>query len=312
MRPGFKDLPIKGEEERQNTFDNAHLAVRRLIDAFLKIMPKQKKKTIKHTVLVPVTDPDEAALFKRCGRGDTRARDILLERYNPWAVNLARKYHAYFPHVELGELVAEGSRGVLEALKRFDPSRKTKFSTYAWFWILKNIQEYITTSAGLIEVPRSVLSDLKKIVSAMDTDIKNGNEPSMDSLSRKLKLDTVTIREILADRKNVSHPVSLDKFLDENDHGDTLSDMVEDKRQVSMQEIIDQTGDAASMAAVLGRLAPQERDIIRLRFGFRDNHFYTLKEAGARLKLSSAKVKDIESIALFKLKKLMAERENED
>jgi RNA polymerase sigma factor (sigma-70 family) len=276
------------------------------------IMSNQKKKSADHAGPAMPADAEEQALFERCLKGDEKARDILLEKYSPWAVNLARKYHACFPQVALSELVAEGNRGILEALKRFDPSRRAKFSTYAWFWILKNIQEYITTSAGLIDVPRSVVSDLRKIVKAMDGEIKKGNTPSFDSLARKLKLDSGTIRALLTDKENVGRPVSLDKFLNEDDRTDVLSDLIEDKSQAPMQEIIDQAGDRTAVSSVLEQLEPEEREVIRLRFGFIDNRFYSLKEAGSRMKMAPAKVKDIESIALFKLRKLLSERENDD
>lgn len=274
-------------------------------------MPKKNRESIARKAPAKSANAEEEALFIRCKAGDAEARDALFERYSPWAVNIARKYHACFPQVALGELVAEGNRGIVEALKRFDRLRRTKFSTYAWFWIMKNIQQYIATSIGIIGVPRSVVSDLKKIVTAMDDDIKKGNELSLDSLSRKLKLDNASLRELLTDRKNVIHPVSLDKPI--NDYDETaLSAMIEDTSQPSVQEIVDQVGDAASMTLLLERLEPKEREIIRLRFGFNDNRYCSLREVGQRLNILPTKVKDIESIALFKLKKILAESDRDD
>jgi DNA-directed RNA polymerase sigma subunit (sigma70/sigma32) len=66
------------------------------------------------------------------------------------------------------------------------------------------------------------------------------------------------------------------------------------------------------MALLLERLEPKEREIIRLRFGFNDNRFFSLKEAGERLNILPSKVKDLESIALFKLKKILAESDRDD
>lgn len=254
---------------------------------------------------------DEGQLFRRCRRGDEAARDEFLRKYDSWVINIAKKYHSSFHTIDLGELVAEGNRGLLEALERYDPTRKVKFSTYAWFWIIKNIQEYITSNMGIIGIPRAVTADLRKIVSTMNDEVKKGKEPSFQVISRKLNIDVGTIREMLADRTNIARPVSLDKYLDDDDQSQTISDTVEDKNDVSIQEILDQVGDKTYIAQVLGSLAPQEEEIIRLRFGFYDGRFHTLKDAGAKLKISPAKAKDIEAIAIFKLKRLLSRRDEE-
>jgi RNA polymerase primary sigma factor len=231
--------------------------------------------------------------------------------YNPWVVNIAKKYHACFPNVDFDELVAEGARGMLEALGHFDPSRGVKFSTYAWFWMIKNVQEYISSNRELIGVPRTVVTDLRNIVASMNDEIKKGNEPSFDAIARKLNMDVSTIREILSDKHNISRPVSLDKFLDDDDQAQTIGDMVEDKNDGPVQEILDRVGDRTYIAQVLHRLLPKEEEIVKLRFGFYDNRFYTLKDAGKKLKISPAKVKDLESVAIFKLKRLLSNREEE-
>jgi RNA polymerase sigma factor (sigma-70 family) len=269
-----------------------------------------KKKTKKKLRPAPVAAvvSDEPALFARLRRGNEQARDILVERYTPWVVNIARKYHASYPKIDINELTAEGNRGLLEALGRYETNRGVKFSTYAWFWIIKNVQEYIAADLSLIEVPRKISSDLKKIVASMNEDIKKGKTPTMTQLARKLDMDAGTIQELLANKKNISNPVSLDKFLDEEDRTQTIGDLLESKEDIDMQDVLSALDDRVNLEELFAQLLPAEQEVIKLRFGFEDNQFHQLREVGEKMKLSSAKVRDMEAVALIKLKRLLQQK----
>jgi RNA polymerase primary sigma factor len=191
-------------------------------------MPKKKNEPARDN---SASIGEDRILFKELQQGSEEARDKLVAKYSVWVHNIAKKYHSCFPHIELGELVAEGNRGLLEAFQRFDITKETKFSTYAWFWIIKNIQEYITTSMMLIGVPSRMMADLKKIIGSMNDEIKKGNEPSLPDIARKLHIDASKAMELLTDRKNLSNPVSLDKYLDEDDKEQTLADIIDDNAE---------------------------------------------------------------------------------
>jgi RNA polymerase primary sigma factor len=273
-------------------------------------MVLSRKKTMKQQkVSDPFRDDSELDCFRRCRKGNEEARDSLVKSYEAWVVNISRKYHSCFPGIDMNELIAEGNRGLLEALYRFDEKRGVKFSTYAWFWIVKNIQDYISSNLSLIEVPRKISADLRKIVASMNEEVKKGKVPSFEQIARKIDIDADLIRELLSDRKNLSRPVSLDKFLDEDDQVQTLGDIIEDKRDPALQEILENLDDEINIASLLEHLLPVEQKVIKLRFGFEDNQFHSLKEVGEKLKISSTKIKDIEAMAIIKLKRFLnAER----
>lgn len=267
--------------------------------------PAKKRPVVPVRRQVSATSEEETALFKRAQRGDEKARDILIQRYTVWVHNIAFKYHAYFPQIETTELIAEGNHGLLEALQRFDASRAAKFSTYAWFWIVKNIQEYISSSVALIGRPSKVMADVKRIVALVNEDLKKGKDPSIEAIARKLKIDSSTINEMLADRQNMGNPLSLDKFLDDEERDQTLADVIEDKHISAIQKMIEQIDDKASISEMLAQLSVLEQKIIRMRFGFTDTKTCGLSEIGKKLKIPPAKVKDIESMALIKLKRYL-------
>lgn len=269
-------------------------------------MTHQKKKSI--VVKSRKKSPEsieEIKLFRRIKAGDENAKAQLIKNHYDWVLNIARKYHSYFPNIELSELIAEGNRGVLEAMDHFDVSKAAKFSTYSWFWIIKNIQEYITTNNELIELPHKMMLELKKVINTMNDEIKKGKSPTFETISKKLSLNADVVREWLTDRDNLSKPVSLDKYLNEEDKETSLSETVEDKSNGTIQELLDKVNKKADITGIIRRLTPIEQRIIKLRFGFIDEKFHSLKEIGEKLCMGPAKIKDIESAAIMKLKKFL-------
>jgi RNA polymerase sigma factor (sigma-70 family) len=278
---------------------------------------KIAKKTQKprHGKKAPVerpTNPEELKLFRRLKRGDTDARDKLLEAYSSWVINISRKYHNCFQQISLSEMVAEGNQGLLEAMYHFDTNNTARFSTYAWFWIVKNIQRHITSTLGIINIPRRILSVLGKIQKNLNDELKKGKTPVLENISKKMDLDLDTIREILTDKKNLVNPVSLDKFIDSEDQSQTLWDLIEDKSEVSFLDMMDKSDKKINLAEILNMLSPMESDIIKWRFGFVDSHLHALRDVAKKLKMSPSKVKDLESVAIMKLKKLIDESDMYD
>lgn len=271
----------------------------------LKNKSLKQKPSARQTAKQAVT-PEEISLFKKVRAGDQNARNEVISRYYSWVTNIARKYRSIFPNIETGELEAEGGRGLLEAVERFDTGKKVKFSTYAWFWIMKNIQEYIGASINLIGVPAKVMADLRKIVSAMNDSIKTGREPELGEISRKLGLHPDNVSEMLSAKRNVSSPLSLDMYLSAEDREETLSDMVEDKKLESVKRMLDKMEDEKSTAGLFAQLSPIEQKVLSLRFGFKSHKTHALSEVGQLLKISPTKAKDIESIAMMKLKRFVS------
>ncbi|MCB4792316.1 MAG: sigma-70 family RNA polymerase sigma factor [Elusimicrobia bacterium] len=239
--------------------------------------------------------------------GDENARDILITKHSSLVISLARKYHNCFKNIDMEELIAEGNSGLLESINYYNPSLKTKFSTYAWFWIVKNMQEYINKSNAIIGLPYKVMSDLKRIVGSMEDEVRKGNVPSLEDISKKLDFDLDKVKELLSQRKNLSKPLSLDKYLDNYEKEATLGDIVPDESSDTIVEILDKSENKISLDEMLEHLTPIEAEIIKLRYGFNDKKYHSLKDMSKKVNISANKIKDIESIAIRKLKKLVEE-----
>ena len=266
-----------------------------------------KRKIRSHRVV----NVEDKLLFGRARKGDGLAKDEILEKYGDWVVNIAKKFHSLFQNIGLDELIAEGNRGILDAMDRFDASRKVKFSTYAWFWILKNIREYITSELAVVDLPQSTLADFKKISQSFNDETKKGNSPTLKNIAQKLKMNIEDVREIMSDKMNMSNVASLDKFLDSDDVDQRVGDMVEDKKEKKIHELLDLRDDKAHILRLLKNLSPIERKVVRLRFGFTGSGPVSLKDVGEKLKMSPAKAKDLETVSMRKLKMLLGSSKGE-
>lgn len=221
---------------------------------------------------------------------------------------VANRYHAQFPRIALEELVAEGNRGLIEAAARYDPSRKVKFSTYAWFWIVKNIKDYITADVAIIDMPRSVAGDVRRVTGAMAAAARAGRDMTVEAVARQLDMPAADVRDLLRDRGSVGRVLSIDKYLDDDDRAQTVADMVADPAEEDRAAGVESVQVALDIRDVLSRLAPHERAVIELRFGMNGAAPMTMRAAASRLKLTPGRVRDIESVARLKLKKLLRER----
>jgi RNA polymerase primary sigma factor len=250
---------------------------------------------------------EDKLLISKIKSGDESAKVILLKKHSSLVISIARKYHNCFKNIDLEELIAEGNSGLLEAIGYYKGSLKTKFSTYAWFWIVKNIQEYITKSNATIGIPGKALADLKKVVKSMEEDVRKGQTSSLEKISKDLDFDLEKVKELLSQKRNITKPLSLDKYLDNYEKEATLGDLVPDDSSDTIAEILDNSENKLNIAIILEKLTPVEAEIIKCRYGFNDNKYHSLKEMSEKLKIPANKIKDLELVAIKKLKRLVAE-----
>jgi RNA polymerase sigma factor (sigma-70 family) len=266
---------------------------------------KTKKDHVKKISVRAKNSDNELELFKQVKSGNKIAQELIIQRYKNLVISVAYKYHNCFSSFDVDELIAEGNHGLLESISRFDPAKSAKFSTYAWFWIVKNIQDYVTSSLAIINIPQKVLSHIKKINSVINNELKRGEAPSLEKVSIKVDMDLENVRELLGNKKNITNPLSIDSYISQNDQETTYEEVISDKES-SIRDLLEKSEEKIGLSTLFGRLSPVEQEVVKWRYGFVDNRNHTLKEVGDKLKLKPAKVKDIETTAIAKLKKMAA------
>jgi RNA polymerase primary sigma factor len=251
-----------------------------------------------------LTYEEEIDLSSRAQRGDTRARDRLIEANMRLVINIAKNYHN--PLVPFEDLVQEGAIGLMTATERFDAGKGYRFSTYATHWIRQAISRAIDNKAKAIRIPAHVSETLRKVEKMRALLFREqGEEPSAEQLAQRLGISPLKVNALL---QAGLEPVSLDMLVGDEENT-TLASLLNDRSAANPQDAVLGAEMQKALDDLLSILTPREREIMRKRLGFEDDSAQVLQEIGETLHISRERVRQIEMQALRKLK-FAAKRRN--
>jgi RNA polymerase primary sigma factor len=204
------------------------------------------------------------------------------------------------------DLLNAGNLGLIEAARRFDPSRGTRFISYAIYWIRKAIFDALASQSRVVRLPYSYVKKLKELRSTealLERDF--GRAPTKQEVAQRLDRRVEDIDQLY---RFQSHEVSLDEVCSD-DRQSTFADTLVDADWVSPEddEIAKQLTEGVGEAFL--RLNDQERAVIAWRFGLAGEPPLTLQQTGERMDLSRERVRQIESRAKERLRRLMIARQ---
>lgn len=210
-------------------------------------------------------------------------------------VSIAKKFRNQ--GLDVIELAQEGNFGLIRAVQLFNWRHGCKFSTYATNWIRQAIQRAIAEQ-GVIRMPSHIVDYLKKIRDAQREEKKRtGRELNVYQLAERTGIEVKAVELALQAATPTS---SLLQAFNEGDDGN-LVDVLPDVKSPRPERMADIAQLRETFAKVLKTLAPRERRIIELRFGFINGYEYTLEEIGRIMHITRERVRQIESKAMDKL-----------
>ncbi len=248
---------------------------------------------------------EERELLVRARGGDAAAATRLITSHLRFVMHIARRYrNSGHP---LSDLFQEGTVGLMEALKRFNPERDVRLATYAMWWIRSSIQDYVVRSASLVRVgttaaQKSLFFNLRRRVGElMDSDMIS--EDFARSLAGRFNM---SVAEVVNLARRIARP---DQSLDvpvSRDSSALLIDQIADKGPTP-EEAVAEAGESrlwrTRLADALAKLPPRELLIIRRRFLAEITP--SRAALGAELGLSKERVRQLEVRALERLRELM-------
>jgi len=252
-----------------------------------------------------LTPQEEIVLAKRIHQGDEEARETMIKANLRLVVKIARDYEEY--GLPLLDLINEGNMGLMKAVERFDPAKGAKLSTYAAWWIKQAIRRALANQSKTIRLPVHVGDKILHMRRAsMKLQEILGREPTDEELAGELGTTPYRVSEL---RAAAIRPASLDAPLgfDENDH--RYGDLVQDENAENPYDELEEKTNTALLRELVLTLPPREQTILGARFGLNGEPEKTLEEVGRKFGVTRERIRQIQNMALSKLKKMIQKRE---
>jgi RNA polymerase primary sigma factor len=246
-----------------------------------------------------LTHEEEIELAQSAARGDECARQKLIESNLRLVIAIARRYTS--TGVPLIDLIQEGNLGLMRAAEKFDYQRGCHFGTYATWWIRQAVSRAAGEQSRMIHLPEHVATRLRKVRRvAAQISQESGLDPLPEQIAEASNFALEEVTDLLG---VVEQPVSLDAPVDEEARY-SLSDTLEDCTSPAPADTASQHLLGEELHRALALLTPRERSVITLRYGIGDGHSRTLLEVGKELGISRERVRQLEVVALVKLREL--------
>jgi RNA polymerase primary sigma factor len=246
----------------------------------------------------PLTADEEKVVGRKIQAGDQEALRELVEANLRFVVHYAKRYRGL--GMSFMDLIHEGTLGLMEAAKRFDPERNVKFISYAVWWVRQAIFHALSEHARVFRLPQKLSGQVSRLSAAREK-LKGELErmPTVAELAERTGLPPAEVEQLLlaaGDDVSLSAAVGDDGTLE---FGDTLE---QDSVPSAEVEMIRSSFERRIQGMVSG-LDEKEREVIRMRFGLDGEEPKTLQEIGEEMGLSRERIRQIESRAKEKLRR---------
>ncbi len=244
---------------------------------------------------------EERAALDRAVAAGKEAKDTFLNANLRLVVSNARRY-ANASGIDFLDLVQEGNLGLIRAVEKFDWRKGFKFSTYATWWIRQAITRAIAQKSRTVRIPVH-LHDILGVVRGTRTSLRAtlGRDPTVDEIAEETGIDPERVELAL----EVSETVSLEQPVGED--GAQLADFIWDQDAASPERMAEQAEVGKAVRDSLARLPDREALILQLRYGLLDGRPRPLDEIAREVNLTRERVRQLEKLALTRLRENAAE-----
>jgi RNA polymerase primary sigma factor len=252
-------------------------------------------------LLTPEQEIDLAAKIKK---GDKKARELMIKANLRLVVKIARDYEGI--GLPLLDLISEGNIGLMKAVERFDPAKGGKLSTYGSWWIKQSIKRALANQSKTIRLPVHLVDKISKMRrAAMRLQEILGREPTDEELAGDIGITPARVAQL---RAAAVRPASLDAPIGDEE-SNNFAEIVQDENAFSPYEQLEEKTVTTMLQEMVETLEPRESMILRYRFGLDGGGEKTLEDVGAKFGVTRERVRQIQNIALRKLRRKIEKME---
>lgn len=266
------------------------------------------KQINKFPILTSQEEYEYAQRFKK--NGDKEAAKILVQSHLRLVFKIATKFKGY--GLPVTDLISEGNIGLIKAVKKFDPDKGFRFSTYAMWWIRANIQEYILRSWSLVKIGTTLaqkklffnLKKIKKRLKLGSSDEEFLSDEQVKRISNDLNVSEKEVKEMDSRLSNSDFSINTkigdddstemsDIIIDQNDNQEKIAIDSQEKEQREQM-----------LKEAFAVLNDREKDILIKRQ--MSEVSMTLDELSKIYNISRERIRQVEASAIEKIKKEVA------
>jgi RNA polymerase primary sigma factor len=251
-----------------------------------------------------LTPAEEIELAARIKKGDREARAKMIRANLRLVVKIAHDYNNL--GLPLLDLISEGNIGLMKAVERFDPAKGGKLSTYAAWWIKQSIKRALANQSKTIRLPVHLvdkISKMRRVALQMSEEL--GREPTDDELAEEVGMASAKVSQL----KTVSiRPASLDAPISDDDTTE-FGEIVGDEEALTPFEHLRDQNLREEVSELISVLDEREKKIIFSRFGLDGGKPKTLEEVGKKFGVTRERIRQLQNIALMKLRRALQKKE---
>ena len=243
-----------------------------------------------------IKDKNMEELFESAQNGNMEAREAIVKKYMGLVYSNAKKYAGKY--IDFDDAVQISTLGLLEAIQRFDIEAENEFSTYAVWYIRKNIVDGMEKDKTIIR-PHMVQVNSNKIKKVIEKLNADDTIIDVETISKQIGLPIKDVQTaIMTDHTILSTNMCLDSNNEE--HSDTLGDIITGDMNTD-KEMMEEDR-KKEIKIILSRLNNRERAIVMMRFGIGREYEMEFDTIGEILGIGTERVRKIFKDSMVKLK----------
>lgn len=244
-------------------------------------------------------DEERYQLLLKAKKGDKAAYDQFIESNMKLVISIALHYQTYG---DFDDIKQSGNVGLIKAYNKFEIDKNFKFSTFAFYWIRREIIYYLNTNRA-VNFPINdyyLISKIKKVIDKLSSQ----NKPITDQkISKETGIPITQVRRL---RKVQLQVDSLNSPAINEDEDTEIINLIKD--QCSVEEEYIKKNNKEQILIILNKikednlLNEKEMEVLLMHTGFINNRVYTFDELGKKYNITRQAVQQIYKRSLCKIK----------
>ncbi len=243
-----------------------------------------------------LTPEEEIELAQRIHKGDTAARDIMVNSNLRFVVSVAKQYPV--PGLDLMDIISEGNVGLLKAAERFDETRGFKFISYAVWWIRQTIMQAIAENGRMVRIPLNKLGEQHRIFQFIaEFEQENQHTPTIDQIADAMDIPAERVALLMGvsgRHASIDSPLAIGE-------DSTLGDILPSTDTPATDQEMDMESLHTDLESLLSSLPKREAEVLRMFYGIGCTP-QSLDEISANIGLTRERVRQIREKAALRLR----------